>query len=39
MLGANASARIEYNYSQYDGEGSGVTPKRHVLKAGVAFRF
>lgn len=39
MLGTSASARLEYNYSQYDDADTGVTPKRHALKAGVAFRF
>jgi outer membrane immunogenic protein len=46
MLGTNASARVEYNYSDYksfelnDGfERINANPKRHVVKAGLAFRF
>lgn len=46
MLGTNASARVEYNYSDYnsfdvtDGlERVSANPKRHTVKAGLAFRF
>lgn len=46
MLGANLSARVEYNYAKYSGydDADGgvsirLSPRRNVVKAGLAFRF